>query len=118
MQATLAEKRIFAQSADRGGTIAKNEDFRYLQNMLNGYLWPIIISLLVLGLAYVLFYMLPEITDFEMSFVWVIVGFLAVYIIAAVYLGFRLPSPFTANAASRNSQETISETVITDVTVR
>lgn len=85
--------------------------------MFNGYLLPIIVGLLILGVGYALFYMLPAVHDDGNSFLWIIGGFIILYIIAATYLGFKLPSPF-AQAKTRNAQDTIPETTVTDVTVK
>lgn len=52
---------------------------------------PIIISCLVLGLAVVLYYLLPAIIDFEMSFLWAAGIFFILYIGAAVYLSSVIP---------------------------
>lgn len=84
--------------------------------MLHGFLWPIIIAILVLGIAYVLFYMLPAVHDDGNSFLWIIAGFVLVYILAATYLGFRLPSPL-AHAGTRTTQDALAETTVSDVTV-
>lgn len=85
--------------------------------MPHGYLWPIIIAIATLIIAYGIFYVLPAIHDDGNSFLWVIAGFLVVYLLAATYLGFRLPSPF-AQAQLRTTQDALVETTIPDVTVK
>ncbi|MBU1908105.1 hypothetical protein KKF59_03160 [Patescibacteria group bacterium] len=55
------------------------------------YLWPVIIALLVLGAAYALFRILPEIIDQDNSFLHVIAIFIIIYMGAAYYLSRRLP---------------------------
>lgn len=79
--------------------------------------WPMIISLLILALAYILYRMLPEILDQEMSFLWVIGVFLLLYIGAAIYLSRSLPILGETDTVKTSSAEII-ETEIPDVTVR
>ncbi|MBU1034818.1 hypothetical protein KKD42_03415 [Patescibacteria group bacterium] len=54
-------------------------------------LWPIIIAILILGAAYALFRILPEIIDQDHSFIHVIAIFIIIYIGAAYYLSRNLP---------------------------
>jgi hypothetical protein len=54
-------------------------------------LTSIIIACLVMGLAIWLYFMLPAIIDFEMSFLWAVGVFLILYIGAAVYLTSVIP---------------------------
>lgn len=56
------------------------------------FLAPLIVSLGILAIAYLLFRVLPEIIDFDRSFLWVIGGFLVLYIGAAVYVSHSLPA--------------------------
>lgn len=78
------------------------------------YFWPIIITVLILGVACVLFFMLPAIIDYEMSFLWVIAGFLALYIGAALYLSHSLPV-WSQSDQSRVIQDNTAEVVVPDV---
>jgi hypothetical protein len=54
-------------------------------------LWPIVIAILILILAYVVFYVAPSILDFGKSFLFVIMGFLVIFIGAAMYVMYSLP---------------------------
>lgn len=54
--------------------------------------WPMLVSLSIMAIAYTLYRMLPEIIDYSMSFLWIVGGFLAVYIGAAIYLSWSLPA--------------------------
>jgi hypothetical protein len=76
--------------------------------------WPIVISLLVLGLAYLLFYFLPEIIDSGNSFLWVIGGFLVIYGGVAFYLSSSVPSPENFDKAEKIDIRKIVSIVIKD----
>lgn len=78
------------------------------------YIWPVVISLVVLVLAYVLFFVLPEIIDSGMSFIWVIGCFLLLYIGAALYLSHSMPAFGKTNATNVVSDGLV-ETTVTDV---
>jgi hypothetical protein len=73
--------------------------------------WPVIIVILILGVAVALFYVLPAVIDYEMSFLWIIAGFLILYIGAAVYLSYSLP------ALSQSEQSNVIQDTTTEVTV-
>lgn len=78
------------------------------------YVWPVVISLVVLIIAYALFYMLPEIIDSGMSFIWIIGCFLLLYVGAALYLSLSMPAFGKTNATNVISDGLV-ETTVTDV---
>ena len=48
--------------------------------------WLIALAIIILIAAIVMYQMMPVIIDYEMSFIWIILGFLVVYVIAAFVL--------------------------------
>lgn len=72
--------------------------------------WPILVSLVILAIAYTLYRMMPEIIDGEMSMLWVTGAFLLIYIGAAVYLSYSIPAfgRSTAPTQTENGYEVIT----------
>ena len=75
------------------------------------YFWPIVITILMLAVACVLFYMLPEVIDQGASFLWIIAGFLVLYVGAALYLSHSIP------ALGQSDQSTVIQDQANTVTV-
>lgn len=59
--------------------------------MPSDFFWPVVVSLLILAIAYLIFYVMKNILDFGSYFLYVIAGFLILYILAAIYVSKRLP---------------------------
>jgi hypothetical protein len=78
------------------------------------YFWPIVISIAVLAVAALLFMILPEIIDAGTSFLWVIAGFLVIYIGAALYLSHSIPAWGQTDQSNVVDDGTV-ESSVTDV---
>jgi hypothetical protein len=78
------------------------------------FFWPIVIALVTLAVACVLFFVLPEIIDYETSFLWVIAGFLILYVGAALYLSHSIPA-WGQSDTSQVIQDQTTESTVTDV---
>ncbi|MBI4139142.1 hypothetical protein HY479_03260 [Candidatus Uhrbacteria bacterium] len=64
--------------------------------------WPIIISIAFLIVAYVAFFMLPEISEHGNSFLWAAAGVVVLFLGAAAYLNSTVPrvSEFSSQRAT------------------
>jgi len=78
------------------------------------FFWPIVITVVTLVIACVLFFVLPEIIDYGMSFIWVAAGFLILYIGAALYLSHSIPA-WGQSETSKVIQDQTTETTVLDV---
>ncbi|MFH1077894.1 MAG: hypothetical protein V1745_01250 [Patescibacteria group bacterium] len=79
--------------------------------------WPIIISFLVLGVAYLLYRMLPEITEAGSGILWAAALFLVGYSIVAFVMSRSMPAWGTA-MPSGAVQDGFTATEIKDVIVK
>jgi hypothetical protein len=76
---------------------------------------PLIVAVLILGLAYLVFYVAPAILDFGKSFMAVVVTFLILFIGAAFYVVSSLPGASSLFPTTHTSDTSIS---VSDVVVK
>lgn len=81
-----------------------------------GFIWPIVIAALILGIAAFLLYFLEDFYEFSFSFLWIAAFFIILYIAAAGFIAWKLPNPLKTGIFTANAQTT--ETEVTDVVVR
>ncbi len=75
-------------------------------------LWPVIISLIILAIATIIFFLLPAIIDFDMSFLWVVGLFILVYVGVAIYLSGHLTlSPAPTQGSIPETTTEVTDTV-------
>lgn len=77
-------------------------------------LWPVLLSLAFLCVAYVVFYMLPELTEHGNSFLYVICAVLTVYVGAALYMSQAIPrvSQFQSLQTTLTKIETVIDNLM------
>ncbi|MFA5935375.1 MAG: hypothetical protein WC787_00750 [Patescibacteria group bacterium] len=80
-------------------------------------LWPILLAIFILGLAYLVFYMAPVVLEFGKSFLIVIAAFLVLFAGAATYIMYSLPGIEQFSKTQKTSGG-VSEIVVTDTVVR
>lgn len=76
--------------------------------------WPLLVTLLILGIGIALFYMVPVVNDQNKAILWVAFGFIVIYSGAAFYLSKSLPalSQAPTDSLSADGQSiTISDVV-------
>ncbi|MBU2612929.1 hypothetical protein KJ925_00525 [Patescibacteria group bacterium] len=79
-------------------------------------LWPIVISLLVLGIAVLIYLMIPEVTEGGNGIIWAAAVFLIGYGVVAFVMTRSMPAWGTVSTSSV-SQDGLVETEIPDVIV-
>lgn len=77
-------------------------------------LWPIVIAFVITALAYGIFYFLPTVVDFGKSFLWIIAGFLLIYVGAAIYLSRSIPAIGGSSQSIGNGIPASENTQVTD----
>lgn len=72
---------------------------------------PLLVAFLILGLAYLIFYMGPVIFDFGKSFMAIVVAFLILFTGAAFYVMYSLPAIGSTATPSDTSESVLDVTV-------
>lgn len=79
--------------------------------------WPILVAILLLGLAYLIFTFGADMLDFGKWFSVVIIGFLLLFAAAAAYLVYKLPSLSSIGGTKTSSTTkslTVPDVIVTD----
>lgn len=79
--------------------------------------WPILIAVLVLGLAYFIFHVIPDLLDFGKWFPVVIISFLLLFAGAYAYVVYKLPSISSMGKSKTPSAPrtlTVPDVIVTD----